>query len=438
MKLKAKNTFSAKIKSALNSVFFKLLLISVFTIAAINLAVFLSFKLQFHDKMEDMMQKNMANYFQYIADEIGSPPDTVQAKQLAERFTIRIAYKNDGYFWASHENEKFGENERRPPFHGPGRPEHEIFRINNADGSMFYIGINFEAFLQNHERRIIFLLLFLTIVLIASYLFIRSVLSPLRSLRKGVDNIGAGNLSYEVSVKKNDELGMLSRAFNAMTQRIREMIHARDQLLLDVSHELRSPITRMKVALEFLPGDKNKQNIADDLAEMESMITEILENERFRNGKGHLNLEQCNLADLLKEVAGDYSGQAPGLRFTELPQRLPATVDKPRVKMVFKNIIENAVKFSKPDSKPIEIGASIRDKRIVITFRDDGIGIAEQELPYLFEPFYRVDRSRSKQSGGYGLGLSLCKKIMDAHRGDISITSEVGQGTAVSLIFPAE
>jgi signal transduction histidine kinase len=103
--------------------------------------------------------------------------------------------------------------------------------------------------------------------------------------------------------------------------------------------------------------------------------------------------------------------------------------------MVLKNILENALKYSQPDSQPIEIELKSTTENIIVEIRDDGIGVPAEHLPYLFEPFYRVDKSRSKKTGGYGLGLSLCKKIMEAHGGSIEVINRKPRGMIVKLTF---
>jgi signal transduction histidine kinase len=113
-----------------------------------------------------------------------------------------------------------------------------------------------------------------------------------------------------------------------------------------------------------------------------------------------------------------------------------ARIDRARVRKVLGNILDNAVKFSQGRSAPVEASIESAADRIVVRIKDKGVGIPADELPRLFEPFYRVDRSRSRETGGYGLGLSLCKRIMEAHGGSISITSREGEGTEVTLIFP--
>jgi signal transduction histidine kinase len=223
-----------------------------------------------------------------------------------------------------------------------------------------------------------------------------------------------------------------------MTDRIRDMVLTKEQLLLDMSHELRSPITRVKVALEFLPDGQAKESIISDIAEMERMINEILETARVHHLHGSLTLRRVPLADLLLDVLSEFEHQPPGVRTDDLPSNSEIRADPERVKTVFRNVLSNAVKFSNPDSNPIRILVKTHPTSIVVQISDTGIGIPRDELPFVFEPFYRVDKSRAKDKGGYGLGLSLCKTIMEAHGGRIEVESTPNVGTTVSLHFPDE
>jgi signal transduction histidine kinase len=285
-------------------------------------------------------------------------------------------------------------------------------------------------------RLVVILLSLLTLIFIGAFLSIRWIMQPVRWLGEGVREVGRGNLKHRVPLKRSDELRELAEAFNDMTDRIRAMMHAKEQLLLDVSHELRSPLTRVKVALEFLPEGKARDSIANDICEMEKMINAILETARRHHLHGDLKLRPTDLVSLLGEILPDYQNQPPGVRLEAFPQTLLVNADPEQVKTVFRNILANGIKFSVADSDPVRISLKSQPRQTVIEIVDNGIGIPAEELAFIFEPFYRVDKSRSKTTGGYGLGLSLCKTIMEAHNGKIEIASKPGEGTTVSLYFP--
>jgi signal transduction histidine kinase len=132
----------------------------------------------------------------------------------------------------------------------------------------------------------------------------------------------------------------------------------------------------------------------------------------------------------------EFENQPPGIEMVEFPGEVMAKVDSEQIKTVFENVINNAIKYSRPDSGPIRIFYKSVESYAVIRIADKGIGIPQEELSQIFEPFYRVDKSRAKDTGGYGLGLSLCKTIMEAHDGKIEIQSRPEEGTTVSLFFP--
>jgi signal transduction histidine kinase len=242
-------------------------------------------------------------------------------------------------------------------------------------------------------------------------------------------------LKHRVPLKKSDELRDLAAAFNAMTDRIRDMLNTKEQLLLDVSHELRTPITRMKVALEFLEDSQAKQSLEADIEEMEKMVNAILETARRQHKYENLKKQPTNLAELLKQTLTAFENQPPGIEIVDLPSEIEAEVDPEQIKTVFDNVLNNAIKYSQPDGEPIQATYEHRESFGVVRITDKGIGIPEEELSHIFEPFYRVDKSRTKDTGGYGLGLSLCKTIMEAHGGKIEVQSRPQEGTTVSLFF---
>jgi len=262
---------------------------------------------------------------------------------------------------------------------------------------------------------------------------------PLRVLMLGVHEISNGNLDFQFPVKgRRGEIWYLADQFNQMVGHIKEMIHSKDQLLLDVSHELRSPLTRLKVALEMSPKGKMRESMMRDIAEMETMLSEVLETERLRSGNGKLSLGPVDLAVVVGETIKKYKGRKPGLKLMGTPEKLTVTADLARVRTVFQNVMENALKYSNNQKKAVEISLKTDEKNVLVTVQDFGPGIPEEEQGKIFEPFYRVDKSRTKETGGYGLGLSLCREIMEAHGGEIHLDSEPGNGTEISLRFPIE
>jgi signal transduction histidine kinase len=257
----------------------------------------------------------------------------------------------------------------------------------------------------------------------------------LRALQEGVARLSAGDLEVVLENRTRDEFGALTDAFNRMAARVKEMVRARDQLLLDVSHELRSPLTRLKVALALLPDSAKKAQAEADAAEMDALTTELLELERLRDGRTPRTTRE-DLVELLYEAAQTYQDTPPGIRVSATPPEIALDLDVDGVRTVLRNLLGNAVKYSLPDSRPIELCAKRESDTLVVRVIDDGPGIPPEDLGSIFDPFFRVDRSRSRKTGGYGLGLSICKRIVEAHGGQITATNNPGRGTCFTLTFP--
>jgi signal transduction histidine kinase len=149
-----------------------------------------------------------------------------------------------------------------------------------------------------------------------------------------------------------------------------------------------------------------------------------------------LKKQPTDLIALLKQAAAVFENRPPGIETGDLPPEFSVEVDPRQIKTVFENVLSNAVKYCEPESDPVKISLQRRASDVIVRIEDHGMGIPQTELARIFEPFYRVDKSRSKETGGYGLGLSLCKTIMEAHEGKIEVQSRVKEGTTVLLFFP--
>jgi signal transduction histidine kinase len=430
-------------KRIIGSVFIKLLVVIIVTGICVNLVVVGFFWLH-RSGAGRPLHRNILQYLSYIIADLGDPPSLARAKQVAEPTSLIIYYEGPNLSWATAGNfldvhkVRWREWSNNPQIRvGVYHGRHFVEIPYEPGRFVFSLEKNFE--LDPERRRLVIILLsLLTLIFAGAYLSIRWILKPVKWLNNGVREVGRGNLKHRVPLKRSDELRDLAVAFNDMTDRIREMLRTKEQLLLDVSHELRSPLTRVKVALEFLPEGQARQSIANDVVEMETMINAILETARRHHLHGKLSLQTVNLVALLAEVLPDFDKQPPGVSAEDFPSEVMVQIDPEQIKTVFKNILTNAIKFSRPGSAPVQITLKFQPPHVAVRMTDQGIGIPPDELPFIFEPFYRVDKSRSKRTGGYGLGLSLCKTIMEAHGGKIEIESAPNAGTTVTLLFTVQ
>jgi signal transduction histidine kinase len=370
---------------------------------------------------------------QYSEGLAATSPDLQAARALAHRLKVQVRYEGPRGSWATADYlPGISEVRDGKVFSAIG---YNYYLEPSPDGGSYLFAWDFSEHVRGLHAKMLWLLLFLvTGVVCTAYAFQKRLLRPVRLLDDGVERLSKGDLNVAVPVLTRDEFGILTDAFNKMVGRVRQMVQARDQLLLDVSHELRSPLTRLKVALAMLPDDENRSGMAGDLNEMEAMIAELLEMERLRDGRG-IRRAAHDLVSVLREVAEDYQKGPPGIRIVSPFRELWLDIDKDKIKTVLRNLLENAVKFGLPDSRAVEIAVEQDADTVTLRICDDGPGIPQADIANLFEPFFRVDRSRSKKTGGYGLGLSICKRIMEAHRGSIAVSNNPGRGASFVLTF---
>ena len=431
-----------RLKKIFNSVFTKMIAIILIAGISINVALW-GFFFAYRAMAGRPFHSNIHQYLNYIIDDLGTPPNYERATAVARKAAIQIHFQSPGNSWSTSPNSVDRQRIHFRSWHDQpkirGGMSHGRFYVEyrHARGD-FLFELSGEYKDNPGLRRIHgFIVISITLILLGAFLLIRRILRPIKWLENGVNEVGRGNLKHRVPVTKSDELGQLSQAFNGMTQRLREMLTAKEQLLRDVSHELRSPLTRMKVALEFVKEEQTRSLIESDIAEMELMITHILETARVHHDHSRLNLQKNDLAVLTKDVVANYAKRPPGVVFSSEGFSFPCMVDPERIKVVLTNLLNNAIKYSRKDSHPIKISIDTKDNWTVIEVEDTGIGIKPEDLTYIWEPFYRADKSRTRDTGGYGLGLSLCKTIMEAHGGKIDVHSVFGSGTTVSLSIPA-
>ncbi len=283
---------------------------------------------------------------------------------------------------------------------------------------------NLRHFARLHDPLVYGHLLLLIPVIGATYMFQRSLLRPLQGLREGVESVATGNFGVQVPVVRMDEIGQVATAFNQMTGQVEQMVADRERLLADVSHELRSPLARIKVALELLPPgdprDDKRETIQNDVREMESLISMLLEREWLRARADRLVTERVDLVAVVRRVVDTFAEADPGVTFSSAEEPLIVPADAELVRLLVQNLVDNAIKFSLADSRPVDVELETTGDTVRLLVSDDGPGIATEDREEIFKPFVKLDPARGHRSG-YGLGLNLCWRIVEAHGGSIEM-----------------
>lgn len=365
----------------------------------------------------DAARPLVTDYVDRLAAEIGSPPDVERARALTQRLPITVRIRGPQVNWDSHPADE-GARHWRMPEHGSG--EGELLARASADGHRIAFGLQVQPWRDRPRQWGWVTLLVLLLLTLVAYKFVRQLLRPLDDIRAGAQRFGRGQFDEPIPVRRQDELGELAGDVNTMARSIHQMLEAKRALLLAISHELRSPITRARLHVELLPEQgaqaPRREALLRDLQEMADLVTELLESERLGQGHAALQREATDLGELVREACRGTPAE------TDIEAGLPLlSVDRTRMRLLLRNLLDNAVRHGQGAQAPLVRLAREGAGRLVLSVRDHGPGVEEAVLPQLAEPFYRTDSSRERATGGVGLGLYLCRLIAQAHGAAFSV-----------------
>ncbi len=278
------------------------------------------------------------------------------------------------------------------------------------------------------------LLLSLEIIVIASILFsiwtIKRFTQPLKIITERAECLGVNLHSDPLPIYGPRVAQVTAEAMNTMQKRIRDLVEARTKMLAAISHDLRTPITRLKLRAQYIDDEAQYQKIIMDLDEMESMIAETLSFAREDNQKEkRVNID---LASLLSTLCDDFSDVGHPVEYLGCHTRLPIFGGSVALKRVFSNLITNAIKYA----GSAQVSLIANENEGVVYIDDDGPGLPEEQLEQVFQPFFRGDSSRSRETGGTGLGLALARDIIQAHGGAIHLERREPRGLRVVVKLP--
>jgi two-component system sensor histidine kinase CpxA len=291
------------------------------------------------------------------------------------------------------------------------------------------------------------LLLLLVAAAIACFFLARSLTSPVSRLRQATRRFAGGDLSTRIgsSVKGNNEISGLAHDFDEMAGKIENLVKSQQQLLRDISHELRSPLARLGIALELARQEENPEVRGKALARIElesermnEMIGQLLSLTRLGSGSVELQQEEFDLRELLGKLVQDADYEAKtrdcDVIFTA-PQAVPYTGSRELLARALENVIRNAVRYT-PDGSRVTVDMRHDQQRLLIRIADQGPGVPQEALGRLFEPFYRVADARDRQSGGTGIGLAIAERAVTLHSGSIRASNRPEGGLLVEISLP--
>jgi len=436
-------------------------LFGVFLITGIAYFYLLDFgvrSLILNEEVRDTLDYYQTSYLGNLMEDLSYPPNAQTAAKITQDMPFDILITGDGFEWSTTdefpntdqidfqpsawdsikindrndqapkliEDSKFARYQNRTYFQIP-YGEYIITMVNpkvSIEAGPTYL---FEA-----------IALISLSILLFTFLLVKRMISPIQNIQQAATKIGQGDLKHRINVSREDELGVLAKEINFLADNVVEMLEAKQRLNMGVSHELRSPLTRAKLQVEMLSDPIKRENLLDEIQAMESIISTLLESEAINYGHKKLDIGIVDINKTIEELIST-SQFLEGIRIRfDLGEEISIDADPILFQVMLKNILENASRYTSDKKKQIDVETHQEDHSIEITIRDYGPGLNMKDIEKVFEPFYRAEESRSRNSGGYGLGLYLTKQIVDAHGGQISIRNHENNGAEFRVILPTE
>jgi len=309
-----------------------------------------------------------------------------------------------------------------------------------------YFNSSAQTFIMTLNRSFL-LSIFIALILglIISIFLSRQISFPLTQITNTANKIRTGNLdARSLVVSRTKEIDDLSTSINYLAETLKKQELLRKRLTSDMAHELRTPLTNLKSHIEALldkvwePTDEVLKGFYDEIQRLIKLVNGLNDIAKLDQTTFILNKSNFNLSLELEKLIASFKPlyETSGLKiYSKLTPNLEILMDKDKFKQVIYNLLSNALKYSKKNGE-VWVNLSYLKDTIIIEIKDNGIGISEKDLPFIFERFYRSDESRNKNTGGAGIGLTIVKNIVEAHKGTIKVTSSLGIGTTFVITLP--
>ncbi len=416
-------------KRIFQSLFLRLLVLYSLTFILIVLGLSIGFRVSRPAGGHEFFRTNLETYSRYLIEDIGSPPDLTRAKELNLRTGLEIAIRGPDLNWSSNPELAKRVESLRSTKKTRFLRKQRLIRTSKGGYEFFFAGPDWAE--EGHSLGFTIALIMTALILWLNYLVTRAIFRPLDRMKVAAAAFGEGKWETRVPVSGPAELADLGSTMNAMAERIQKQFNSMRELLIAISHELRSPLTRMKVALEFLPDPKLRASLDEEIMLLDRMTESLLEQEKISSRPDLLQRELIDLGELVKKVVSPYLKLEPGVHFESRLEKTELPLDEARFGIALRNLVENALKHaSHPKEKPI-VRLGRDETGVFFEVQDFGPGIPQDAISRLGEPFFRVEQSRTgeRKQGGFGLGLSLAYSIFKAHGAVVKINSVENKGT---------
>ena len=408
------------------------------------------------DDIRGLISGHLSLHVQYVREDIGSPPRIDRAVAITQRVPVDIRILGPDIDWASDpefprlSELTFGPS---PAFSDdPGawvdellgiefasQGDHNFLRMSSGENGEYDIVVvtpRIADVRSGPDLSYIIVGMGLTFLLLG-YAAVSWLFKPIRGIREGTEQIGRGNFEHRIESIRHDQLGDLAKDINKLADDVQSMLDAKRALLLGISHELRTPLSRLRLLIEFIDDEGKQQELKAEVVEMDKIIVSLLEAERLNSRHEPLSRSLVGVRALVDELIEDFFGRdRDRIQLIDRSQGASANVDEARVSLLLKNLVSNALRYSPADSGPVELMIATEGRELVLRVRDRGPGISSEQAEHIGEPFYRGDPSRTRDTGGTGLGLYLATLVARAHGGSLELVDTDEPGACFEARLP--
>lgn len=406
------------------------------------------------DDLRDLVSGHLSLHVGYVRDDIGNPPSIENAIAITEKVPVDIRIVGPDVNWASDPSFPdvseiaFGDSDVVS-----GEAERWLSELDDVQFATLdahtFLNIEQGAYSiivsspkiadRRSERQLTPIIIgFGLFLVLLAYLAVRWLFKPIRSIRYGAAQIGHGNFQYRITDVRQDQLGDLANDINKLAHDVQRMLDAKRQLLFGISHELRSPLSRMKLALELGEDNADARGLGQDVREMEKIISTLLEAERLNSRHAGIHIARVNARSLVTNLVNDFFSRDKDRIDVSVPDEIHFNVDEARITLLLKNLVSNALRYTELKAGPVTIDAMETDDAWILRVRDCGPGIGADQVEFIGEPFYRGDPSRTRNTGGSGLGLYLARLVAEAHGGTLRLDTDYTDGACFVVTLPFE
>ena len=404
------------------------------------------------DDLRDLVSGHLSLHVEYVKRDIGNPPNVEDALSITQKVPVDIRIAGPDMDWASDpafpqlSQLRFGDSDIFSDAADAWLADldsvefaqlgpHGFLKFSQGD---YQVVVSTPKISDQPVRRQLtpIIMGFGLVLVLLAYLAVRWLFRPIDAIRSGAAQIGRGNFSHRITDVRRDQLGDLAQDINHMAGNVQGMLDAKRQLLLGISHELRTPLSRMNLELALKEDEEDISGLQSQINEMETIISTLLEAERLNGKHQTLQRSSVSIKTLIVDLIQTYFADQKDRIQLDIPEDVTLAVDPPRITLLLKNLLSNAVRYSEDEHSKVQVAVQADASECCISVSDHGPGLDPSQIEKIGEPFHRGDPSRNRKTGGTGLGLYLAQSIAQAHDGLLYLDQSYNHGARFVVQLP--